>query len=147
MNDNSTKGINILLIEDNTADAQLTMEAFKENRTFNTFHIVKDGVEGMAFLHREGKYANVPRPDLILLDLNLPKKNGFSVLAEVKADVNLKRIPVVVLTTSTAEEDINKSYALSANCVISKPVDLKELFQIVKSIKNFWLSTVKLPSE
>ena len=139
--------IEILLIEDNPGDVRLTQEALRENKVRNKLHVVEDGVEAMAFLRREGKYADVPRPDLILLDLNLPKKDGREVLAEIKSDEDLGRIPVVVLTTSQAEEDILRAYGLNANCYVTKPVDLDRFFEVVKSIESFWLTIVKLPSE
>lgn len=139
--------VKILLVEDNPGDVRLTQEAFKENKVRNSLNVVEDGLEAMLFLHRVGKYANAPRPDLILLDLNLPKKDGREVLAEIKEDPNLKSIPVVVLTTSKAEEDIIKSYNLHANCYITKPVDLEQFITVVKSIEDFWLTIVKLPSE
>jgi len=137
--------IEILLVEDNPGDVRLTQEALKENKVLNNLHVVEDGVEAMAFLHRDGKYADAVRPDLILLDLNLPRKDGREVLAEIKTDDNLKRIPVVVLTISGAEEDILKSYNLHANCYITKPVDLDQFIKVVKSIEDFWLTIVKLP--
>lgn len=138
--------IEILLVEDNPADVRLTLEAFKDCKVYNNLHIVKDGVEALSFLRREGEYKDVPRPDLILLDLNLPKKDGREVLKEIKADNKLKIIPVVVLTVSQAEEDILKSYDLNANCYICKPIDLNQFIKIIKSIEEFWLTVVKLPS-
>ena len=137
--------VEILLVEDNPGDVRLTQEAFKENKLLNHLSVVWDGEEAMAFLRQEGEYANAERPDLILLDLNLPKKDGREVLAEVKADEDLRRIPVVVLTTSSAEQDILKSYNLHANCYITKPVDLDQFIKIVKTIEDFWLTIVKLP--
>ncbi len=139
--------VEILLVEDNPGDVRLTQEAFKENKVRNSLNVVEDGLEAMAFLHRASKYNEAPRPDLILLDLNLPKKDGREVLAEIKEDPNLKSIPVVVLTTSKAEEDIIKNYNLHANCYITKPVDLEQFIVVVKSIEDFWLTIVKLPSE
>ncbi len=139
--------IEILLVEDNPADARLTVEALKESKVLNNLSVVEDGVETMAFLRREGEHADAPRPDLILLDLNLPKKNGREVLAEIKGDENLRRIPVVILTTSQAEEDILKAYDLNANCYITKPVDLNQFIRVVKAIEDFWLTIVKLPPE
>jgi CheY-like chemotaxis protein len=121
------------------------VEALKEAKVRNNFHTVEDGVEAMTFLRRQGAYAEAPRPDLILLDLNLPKKNGREVLAEVKEDPELRRIPVVILTVSQAEQDILKSYNLHANCYITKPVDLDQFLEVVKSIENFWLTVVMLP--
>ena len=140
------KPIEILLVEDNPGDVRLTQEALKENKVCNTMSVVEDGLEAIAFLHQEGTYSNAPRPDLILLDLNLPKKDGREVLAEIKNDPDLKRIPVVVLTTSKAEEDIIKMYDNYANCYITKPVDLDEFISIIKSIENFWVNIVKLPA-
>jgi len=141
------KPIEILLIEDNPGDIRLTKEALNEGKVLNKLHVVEDGMEALAFLNREGKYSDVPRPELILLDLNLPKKDGRDVLAEIKTNEDLKRIPVVVLSTSRSEEDILKSYELNANCYITKPVDLVQFIEVVKSIEDFWLTVVKLPSE
>jgi chemotaxis family two-component system response regulator Rcp1 len=135
----------ILLVEDNPADVRLTREALNSDRLWNHLNVAKDGVEAMAYLRREGKFASAVRPDLILLDLNLPKKDGREVLAEIKADPDLMRIPVVVLTTSDAEEDILKTYGLHANCYITKPVDLRQFMKVLKSIEDFWLAIVKLP--
>jgi chemotaxis family two-component system response regulator Rcp1 len=140
-------GIEILLVEDNPGDVRLTREALKDGKIINKLHVAEDGVEALAFLRREGKYHNAVRPELILLDLNLPKKDGREVLAEIKADVALKRIPVVILTSSAAEQDIVKSYNLHANCYVTKPVDLDQFINVVKSIEHFWLSVVKLPPE
>ena len=137
--------IEILLVEDNKADVRLTMEAFKESRVHNRLSVVHDGVEAMNFLRRKGKFSDAPRPDLILLDLNMPKKDGRQVLAEIKSDENLRTIPVVILTTSNAEEDIMKSYQLHANCFITKPVDLNQFLKVVKGINGFWFSIVTLP--
>jgi CheY-like chemotaxis protein len=137
--------IEILLVEDNPGDVRLTQEAFKEGKVRNNLRVVNDGIEALAFLHQEGQYANALRPDVILLDLNLPKKDGREVLAEIKQDPDLRRIPVVVLTTSEAEQDILKTYNLHANCYITKPVDLERFIKVVKSIESFWLSVVKLP--
>lgn len=141
----SGEPIEILLVEDNAGDVRLTREAFREGKVRNNLHVAVDGVEAMAFLRREGGYASVPHPDLILLDLNLPRKDGREVLAEVKQDPDLKRIPVVVLTTSQAEQDILKSYHLHANCYITKPVDLEKFLFVVRSLENFWLTIVRLP--
>jgi CheY-like chemotaxis protein len=141
------KPIKILLVEDNLGDVRLTLEAFEEGKVCNEISVVNNGAEAMAFLHGEGKYADAPRPDLILLDLNLPKKDGYEVLAEIKQDSSLKRIPVVILTTSKAERDILETYYLHANCYITKPVDLEQFMTVVKSIETFWLDVVKLPSE
>ncbi len=137
----------ILLVEDNAGDVRLTKEAFKENKLLNKLHVVRDGIEALAFLHREGKYADASHPDLILLDLNMPRKDGREVLAEIKADKDLRRIPVVVLTVSEAEEDILRSYNLNANCYITKPVDLDQFVRVVKSVQGFWLSIVTLPPD
>ncbi len=137
--------IEILLVEDNPGDVRLTIEALKEGKMSNNLHVVSDGVEAMAWLHRAGKYAEAPRPDIVLLDLNLPKKDGREVLVEIKTDRDLKRIPVVILTTSAAEEDIMKAYDFNANCYITKPVDLTQFMKVVKSIEEFWLTIVKLP--
>jgi chemotaxis family two-component system response regulator Rcp1 len=139
------KPIDILLIEDNPGDADLAREALGNSKLHNDLCVVGDGVEAMDYLRRKGKYAQAPRPDLILLDLNLPKKDGREVLAEIKADPDLKRIPVVILTISKDEEDILKSYNLHANCYITKPIDLTQFLKVVKSIEDFWLTIVKLP--
>jgi chemotaxis family two-component system response regulator Rcp1 len=139
--------IKVLLVEDNPGDVRLTKEALKEGKMLNRVTVVGDGVEALSFLRRQGKYADAGQPDLILLDLNLPKKDGRQVLAEIKADPRLKRIPVVVLTTSSAEEDILKTYDLHANCYVTKPVDLEQFMHVVKSIEDFWVTVVKLPSE
>jgi len=144
-NKNIAKPIDILLVEDNPGDVRLTQEALKEAKVRNDLYVVNDGVEAMAFLRKQGVYKEVPRPDMILLDLNLPKKNGHEVLTEIKSDDDLKRIPVVMLTISKAEEDIIKSYNLYANCFITKPVDLDQFLTVVKSIEDFWLTVVKLP--
>jgi chemotaxis family two-component system response regulator Rcp1 len=138
--------IDILLVEDNPGDVDLTIEALKDGKVRNRLSVVEDGVEAMAFLRREGKYADAPRPDVILLDLNLPRKDGREVLAEIKADEQLRRIPVVVLTTSSSEQDILKSYDLHANCYVTKPVDLEQFLEVVKAIEGFWLTIVKLPA-
>ncbi|HEX2386415.1 MAG TPA: response regulator [Candidatus Binatia bacterium] len=137
----------ILLVEDNPGDVRLTMEALKEGKILNEVRVVEDGVEALDFLYRSGKYHDAPRPDLILLDLNLPKKDGREVLAEIKADETLKKIPVVVLTTSAAERDILRAYNLHANCYITKPVDLEQFIHVVQLIEDFWLTIVKLPRE
>ena len=139
--------ITILLVEDNPGDVRLTMEALKDSKMHNDLNVTRDGVEALAFLRREGKFAHAPRPELILLDLNLPKKDGREVLAEIKADKDLKRIPVVVLTTSQAEEDILRMYNLYANCFVTKPVDLDQFIKVVQSIEEFWLTIVRLPPE
>ena len=137
--------LQVLLVEDNPGDVRLTEEAFKDAKVQLEMHVATDGVEAMEFLHREGKYAESPRPDLILLDLNLPRKDGRDVLAEVKGDPTLMTIPVVILTTSQSDVDIESSYMLHANCYISKPVDMEGFLTVVKSIDDFWLSVVKLP--
>ena len=137
--------VEILLVEDNPGDERLTREALKEGKVYSNLHWVKDGVEAMQFLRREGKHGAAPRPDIILLDLNLPKKDGREVLQEIKGDDKLKRIPVVVLTTSKAEEDVLRTYDLHANCYVTKPVDLEKFIVVVKSIDVFWLTVVTLP--
>ena len=137
--------VEILLVEDHPGDVELTVEALKEGKVANHLHVASDGEEAMRFLRREGRHANAPRPDLILLDLNLPRMDGREVLAEIKSDASLKMIPVVVLTTSDAEEDILRTYELHANCYIRKPVDLEQFFQVVKTVDTFWLSIVTLP--
>ena len=139
------RSIEILLVEDSPADVLLTREALSEAKLLNAIHVVEDGVEAMEFLHRQGKYAAAPRPDLILLDLNLPRKSGREVLAEIKADDHLKSIPVVVLTTSSAEEDILKSYNLYANCYVVKPVEFNNFVEAVQTIRHFWFNVVTLP--
>jgi chemotaxis family two-component system response regulator Rcp1 len=139
------KPIDILLVEDNPGDVRLTIEGLKEGKILNNLNVVSNGVEALAFLRKEGQYADVPRPELILLDLNLPRKDGREVLAEIKNDANLKRIPVVILTSSQAEQDIVKSYNLHANCFITKPVELDQFIGVIKSIEQFWLTVVKLP--
>ena len=141
----SRVAIEILLVEDNEGDARLTREAFKDGKLHNGLHHVRDGVEALAFLRREGAYRNVPSPDLILLDLNLPRRDGREVLAEIKGDADLKHIPVVVLTTSNDERDILRSYNLHANCFITKPVRLEDFLHVVRSIEDFWLTIVRLP--
>lgn len=139
--------ITILLVEDNPGDVLLTKEALNENKIKNELHIAGDGEEALKFLRREDGYENSPRPDLILLDLNLPKKDGREVLNEIKNDENLKRIPVIVLTTSKSEEDVLKMYNLHANCYITKPINLESFIRVVKSIEDFWFTVVKLPKE
>jgi chemotaxis family two-component system response regulator Rcp1 len=141
----SMRSIAILLVEDNPGDIDLAKEALGTGKLHNALHVVQDGVAAMDFLRKKGKFVKAPRPDLIILDLNLPKKDGREVLAEIKQDENLKRIPVVVLTTSRAEEDVFKSYNLHANCFITKPIDLNQFLHVVKSIEEFWLSIVVLP--
>ena len=137
--------VQILLVEDNPGDVRLTMEALKEAKVLNKLTVVKDGIEALSLLRREGPHAGAARPDLILLDLNLPRKDGREVLAEIKADDDLKRIPVVILTTSQDEQDVLKTYNLYANCYITKPVDLDQFVTVVKSIEDFWLGIVVLP--
>lgn len=141
------KAIEILLVEDNPGDARLAQEAIREAQMRNHLNWVVDGVEALTFLRRQGEHRQAPRPDLILLDLNLPRKDGREVLAEIKKDERLKRIPVIVLTTSEAEEDISRAYRLKANCYITKPLELDHFVRIVKSIEDFWFRVVKLPSE
>lgn len=137
--------VQILLVEDNPGDIRLTQEALKEGHIKNSLHVVKDGVEAIDFLKKTGKYGDAPTPDIILLDLNLPRKDGREVLAEIKADDQLKTIPVIILTTSDADQDIMKSYKLHANCFITKPVDLDEFIYIIRQIETFWFKVVKLP--
>jgi len=144
--DKKNRPVNILLIEDNPGDVRLTQEAFKEGQMSVNLDVVMDGVEAIKFLRKEDQYENSTTPDLILLDLNLPKRDGREVLQEIKTDDNLKRIPVVVLTTSNAEKDILKSYNLHVNCYINKPVDFEKFFDIIQKIEEFWLSTAILPS-
>ena len=137
--------IEILLVEDNPGDVRLTIEGLNEGKVRNNLHVARDGVEAMAFLRREGDYRNAVRPDLILLDLNLPRKDGREVLQDLKQDPVLRTIPVVVLTTSRSEQDVLRSYELQANCYITKPVDLEQFITVVKSIEDFWLTIVTLP--
>jgi CheY-like chemotaxis protein len=144
-NQAAIKQIEILLVEDNEGDIGLVEEVFQEAKIRNNLYVAEDGEEAMLFLHKEGKFSDVPRPDIILLDLNLPRKDGREVLKEIKEDDSLKRIPVVVLTTSKAEEDILKSYNLHANSYITKPVDFNQFIKVIKSIEDFWLDVVKLP--
>jgi len=139
--------IEILLVEDSPADILLTREAFEHNKIVNAIHVAEDGIQAMDFLRKQGKYASAPRPDLILLDLNLPRKNGREVLAEIKADPELRSIPVVVLTTSNADEDIFKAYDLNANCYVVKPVGFDNFMKAIQSIRHFWFSVVTLPPE
>ena len=147
MNPNSVKLVEILLVEDNPGDVRLTQEALKETKLVNKLHVVGDGEEAIAFLRKQNKHANAQQPDLILLDLNLPKKDGREVLAEIKNDPDLQRIPVVVLTTSKSEQEVLKAYNLHANCFVTKPIDLDQFMHVVKSIEDFWLSIVRLPSK
>src|SRR5690349_22394656 len=139
--------VDVLLVEDDPGDVLMTREAFEEHKLRNTLHVVEDGVEALAFLRREGRYADAPRPDLILLDLNLPKKDGRTVLGEIKQDRSLRNIPVVILTSSQAEQDIVRAYDLHANCYVTKPVDLDQFITIVRSIEQFWFTVVKLPRD
>jgi two-component system, chemotaxis family, response regulator Rcp1 len=145
-NESSLHPIEILLVEDNPGDSRLAKEALKESKLKNNLYVAEDGVEAMNFLYKTGKYSKMPRPDLVILDLNLPKKDGREVLAEIKNDDNLKRIPVVILTISKAEEDILKTYNLHANCYVTKPLDLDQFMKVVRSIEDFWLTIVKLPN-
>jgi chemotaxis family two-component system response regulator Rcp1 len=139
--------IDILLVEDNPGDVRLTREALSDAKVLSTLTVAVDGLEALAALRREGRFANAPRPDIILLDLNLPRKDGRAVLAEIKKDPDLRRIPVVVLTTSKAEEDVLHTYDLHANCYIAKPLDLEQFITVVKSIEDFWFTVARLPSE
>jgi chemotaxis family two-component system response regulator Rcp1 len=139
--------IEVLLVEDNPGDVRLTREALRDGKVHNNLSVAPDGVEALAFLRRQGKYADAPRPDVILLDLNLPKKDGREVLEEIKADPSLARIPVVILTSSEAERDIAQAYELHANCYVTKPVDLDQFIHVVRSIEDFWFTIVKLPPE
>jgi two-component system, chemotaxis family, response regulator Rcp1 len=141
------KPIELLLVEDSEPDVRLTIEALREAKVKNRLWVVEDGVEAIDFLRRNGSHADAPRPDLILLDLNLPRKDGRQVLKEIKDDDSLKRIPVVILTTSKSEEDVLRAYDLHANCYITKPVDFNRFMEVVKSIENFWLTVVRLPEE
>jgi len=143
----SGRPVEILLVEDNPAHADLTREALREGKVNNNLHVAGDGEEAMDFLYRRGKFSGASRPDIILLDLNLPRKDGREVLAEVKSDPSLRNIPVVIMTTSSAEEDIAKSYQLNVNCYITKPVDMEKFIDVVKAIDHFWFSIVSLPSE
>ena len=139
------RAIDILLVEDSPSDTDLTREALRDFKVRNTVHVVEDGVEALRFLRREGCYGKAPRPDLIMLDLNLPRKDGREVLAEIKADAELRLIPTVVLTTSRAEQDVLRSYQLNANCYITKPVDFNQFLEVVRSIEKFWLGAATLP--
>jgi two-component system, chemotaxis family, response regulator Rcp1 len=139
--------IDLLLVEDNQGDVRLTREALKEGKVLNSLHVVGDGIEALAFLRHEGKYAKMPHPDIILLDLNLPRMDGRELLAKIKTDPDLLRIPVVILTTSKSEEDIITSYNLHANCYITKPVDLDQFIRVVQSVEDFWFTIVKLPPD
>jgi two-component system, chemotaxis family, response regulator Rcp1 len=146
MNDTAdARSIEILLVEDNPGDVRLIVETFREGKVRNRLSVAEDGVEALAFLHREGNHGSAPRPDLILLDLSLPRKNGQEVLAEIKQDADLKRIPVCVITSSAAEKDLLAAYDNHANCYLTKPVDLEQFMGVVRSVEDFWLSIVKLP--
>jgi CheY-like chemotaxis protein len=147
MNISESKPVEILLVEDSPSDATLTIEALEAGKVANKLTLVEDGVEAMEFLRRKGKYANAKRPDLIMLDLNLPKKDGREVLLEIKNDPELKVIPIIVLTTSHSDKDILQSYQLNANCYITKPVDFAQFIDVVKSIEKFWLTVVTLPQK
>jgi len=147
MHNITPRPIEILLVEDSPGDVTLTVEALRDAKVANNLHVARDGEEALRFLRREGEFADRPRPDLILLDLNMPRKDGREVLADLKADDELKRIPVVVLTTSQSEDDVAAAYNLSANCYVAKPVDLDQFLGVVRAIDDFWLSLVKLPSE
>jgi len=137
--------IDILLVEDSAADVRLTQEALRHTKLINRLNVASDGVEALAMLRKQGCYATAPRPDMILLDLNLPKKNGRAVLAEIKDDPDLKRIPVVIITSSAAEEDVVRSYDLHANCYITKPLELENFVQVVRAVEEFWVGIVQLP--
>lgn len=147
MKEPSTHSIKILLVEDSPGDVRLTQEVLREGKVHNDLNVVEDGVQALAFLRGEPPYTGVSHPDLILLDLNLPRKSGQEVLQVIKEDAELRRIPVVVLTTSRAEEDIIRAYDLHANCYITKPIDLDQFIQVIRSIQEFWLTIVRLPSE
>jgi CheY-like chemotaxis protein len=140
-----SRPVEILLVEDNPGDARLTLEALEEAKVRNRLHVAVDGVEALQFLRRDGRHVNAPRPDLILLDLNLPKKNGHQVLAEIKSDPKLNRIPVVILTSSSADEDVERTYQQHANCYVVKPVGLEQFLSVIKSVEDFWIEVVTLP--
>lgn len=142
-----SKPIELLLVEDNLVDIKLTTRALKEGKVLNNVHIVRDGVEAMKFLFQQGEFAESPRPDLILLDLNMPRKDGREVLSEIKNDDDLKHIPVIVLTTSDAEQDVLRSYNLHANSYITKPVDFEQFVDAIRRFEEFWLTVVRLPSQ
>jgi chemotaxis family two-component system response regulator Rcp1 len=141
----SANALQILLVEDNPGDVRLTREALREGKLNHSLHVARDGVAALAYLHREGEHTEAPRPDLVLLDLNIPKKDGRQVLKEIKVDAELSRIPVVVLTTSQAEEDVVRTYDLHANCYINKPVDFDQFMRVIQAIEDFWFSIVRLP--
>jgi CheY-like chemotaxis protein len=138
--------IQILLVEDSLADIELTLEALEEAKLANAVHVVRDGADALDFVHRRGQHANAPRPDLIILDLNLPRRSGSEVLADLKGDVELRRIPVAILTTSSAQPDVRRSYDLGANCYLTKPVDVEQFLKVVQSIEDFWFGVVRLPA-
>jgi CheY-like chemotaxis protein len=140
-----SRPVEILMVEDNPGTVRLTQEVMRDSKVRNAMYVVDDGVEAMAFLRKQGRYASAPRPDLVLLDLNLPRKDGRETLAEMKQDEELKRIPVVVLTTSRSEDDVLRAYDLHANCYLNKPVGLEDFIKVVKSIENFWIEIVTLP--
>jgi CheY-like chemotaxis protein len=146
MPEEQSEAIEVLLVEDDPGDVLMTREAFEEHKLRNNLHVVSDGVEALSFLRQEGEYADVPQPDLVLLDLNLPRKDGREVLAEIKADPLLRRTPVVVLTTSEAEEDVLRSYDLHANAYVAKPVDFERFIDVVRRIDSFFVTVVKLPN-
>ena len=141
------KSIEILLVEDNPGDVRLTQEAARETKVLSNMHVVNNGMDAMAFLKRSGRFGSVPRPDLVLLDLNMPGMDGREVLKQIKSDDNFRRIPVVIITSSQAEEDILRAYDLQASCYVTKPVDLDQFIKVVRNIENFWLTIVKLPLE
>jgi len=143
----NTQKVQVLLVEDNPTDVMIAKEGLFSARVLNKLHVAEDGIEAMEFLHQRGEYADAPRPDLILLDLNMPRKNGHEVLAEIKANDSLKHIPVVILTTSTSEEDVVTAYGHHANCYISKPVDFNDFSNVVRTIQDFWFYVVTLPPE
>ena len=147
MSNEATRPIEILLVEDSPSDTELTLEALKDFKVRNHVCVVEDGVQAIQFLRREDPYCQAPRPDLIMLDLNLPRKDGREVLAEIRSDEKLTSIPVVVLTTSQAEQDVVRAYTLHANCYITKPVDFRQFLDVIEAIEGFWLSVVKLPTE
>ena len=148
-NNNGRNGklIEILLVEDNPGDVRLTQEAFRENKIRNRLNVVQNGEEAMNYLRKKGQYENAAKPGLIMLDLNLPRKDGREVLAEIKSDPDLRRIPVVILTTSESEDDVHRTYSLHANCYITKPVDMQQFVKVVEAVEHFWLSVVSLPKE
>ena len=147
MNGTRGRAIEILLVEDNPGDVRLIQEALRDGKVWNNPHVVTDGEAALEFVYRRGIYADAPRPDMVLLDLNLPKKDGREVLAVIKSDADLKRIPVVVLTTSKEEEDVHRAYNLAANCYVTKPVEFEEFMKVIRAIEDFWLTIVALPNE